>query len=234
MVSLLEFQYSLNLLHLYRIWYLVLIGYDPHGHKMSSLEKNLRQYLLIGAWLIIALVALMHNELEWLKCCSQGLSLMIDGSIGLRLLFSNFRKNFPLRSATWKDIFHCKRTELHSCFLQKSQDDLHGKIGIELNLLESLSMSYPKLRNMFNFNTTSNPHGYLVLFVSKTPSVVWYFIMDLIPPKVHGYFALFESKSAVIFICIHCLIISFKLCKFTRNLHGVFPSSNLNFYIVFH
>ena len=139
MVSLLKFQYSLNLLHLYRIWCLVLIGYDPHGHKMSSLEKNLRQYLLIGVWLIIALVALIYNELEWLKCCSQGLSLMIDGSIGLRLLSSNFRKNFPLRSATWKDIFHCKRTELHSCFLQKSQDDLHGKIGIELNLLESLS-----------------------------------------------------------------------------------------------
>jgi len=38
------------------------------------------------------------------------------------------------------------------------------------------------------------------------------FIMDLIPPKVRSYFALFESKSMVIFICIHCLIISFKLC----------------------
>ena len=88
--------------------------------------------------------------------------------------------------------------------------------------------------DMFNFNTTLNPHGYLVLFVSKTPSVVWYFIMDLIPPKVRSYFALFESKSAVIFICIHCLIISFKLRKFTRILHEVFPSPNLNSYIVFH
>jgi len=88
--------------------------------------------------------------------------------------------------------------------------------------------------DMFNFNTTSNPRRYLVLFVSKTPSVVWYFIMDLIPPKVRGYFTLFESKSTVIFICIHCLIISFKLRKFTRNLCGVFPSPNLNSYIVFH
>jgi len=35
----------------------------------------------------------------------------------------------------------------------------------------------------FNFNTTSNPHGYWVLFVSKTLLVAWYFIMDLIPPK---------------------------------------------------
>ena len=33
--------------------------------------------------------------------------------------------------------------------------------------------------------------------------------MDLIPLKVHGYFALFELKSTVIFIC--CLIISFFL-----------------------
>ena len=97
-----------------------------------------------------------------------------------------------------------------------------------------ISQTLKHVRDMFNFNMTSNPHRYLVLFVSKTPLVVWYFIMDLIPPKVCGYFALFESKSAVIFICIHCLIISFKLRKFTRNLHGVFPSPNLNSYIVFH
>ena len=89
-----------------------------------------------------------------------------------------------------------------------------------------ISQTPKHVRDMFNFNTTSNLRGYLVLFVSKTPLVVWYFIMDLIPPKVCGYFALFESKSTVIFICIHCLIISFKLHKFTRNLHGVFPSSN--------
>jgi len=97
-----------------------------------------------------------------------------------------------------------------------------------------ISQTPKHVRDMFNFNTTSNPCGYLVLFVSKTPSVVWYFIMDLILPKVCGYFALFESKSVVIFICIHCLIISLKLRKFTWILCGVFPSPNLNSYIVFH
>ena len=97
-----------------------------------------------------------------------------------------------------------------------------------------ISQTLKHVRDMFNFNTILNPCGYLVLFVSKTPSVVWYFIMDLILPKVCGYFALFESKSVVIFICTHCLIISFKLCKFTQTLHGVFPSPNLNSYIVFH
>ena len=85
---------------------------------------------------------------------------------------------------------------------------------------------------MFDFNMTSNPHGYLALFVPKTPSVVWYFIMDLISSKVYGYFALFESKSAVIFIYVYCLIISFKLHKFT--LYEVFPFPNLNSYVVFH
>jgi len=97
-----------------------------------------------------------------------------------------------------------------------------------------ISQTLKHVQDMFNFNITSNPCGYWVLFVSKTPLVVWYFIMDLIPPKVLSYYALFESKSIVIFICIHCLIISFKLCKFTWTLHKVFPSSNLNSYIVFH
>ena len=107
-------------------------------------------------------------------------------------------------------------------------------IGRDTSISIVISQTPKHVRDMFNFNTTSNPHGYLVLFVSKTPSVVWYFIMNLILPKVRSYFALFESKSIVIFICIHCLIISFKLRKFTWNLRGVFPSSNLNSYIVFH
>jgi len=97
-----------------------------------------------------------------------------------------------------------------------------------------ISQTPKHVQNMFDFNMISNPHGYLVLFVSKTPLVVWYFIMDLILPKVRGYFALFESKSIVIFICIHCLIISFKLHKFTRTLCRVFPSPNLNSYVVFY
>ena len=66
---------------------------------------------------------------------------------------------------------------------------------------------------MFDFNMTLNSYGYLALFVLKTPSVAWYFIIDLIPLKVHGYFALFGSKSAVIFIFVCCLIISFKLLQ---------------------
>ena len=97
-----------------------------------------------------------------------------------------------------------------------------------------ISQTPKHVQDMFNFNMISNPHSYLVLFVSKTPLGVWYFIIDLIPPKVHGYFALFESKSMVIFICIHCLIISFKLRKFTWTLCRVFPFPNLNSYIMFH
>ena len=87
--------------------------------------------------------------------------------------------------------------------------------------------------NMFDFNTISNSYGYLALLVPETLSVVWYFIVDLIPLKVYSYFTLSESKSTVIFICIYCLIISFKLCKFTWTLCGVFPSPNLNSYVVF-
>jgi len=37
-----------------------------------------------------------------------------------------------------------------------------------------ISQTLKHVRNMFNFNTTSNPHGYLVLFVSK------YFIGSLV------------------------------------------------------
>ena len=48
------------------------------------------------------------------------------------------------------------------------------------------------------------------------------------------YFTLFESKSAAIFICFCCLIIFFKLHKFTQTLYRVFPSPNLNSYTVFH
>ena len=108
-----------------------------------------------------------------------------------------------------------------------TENDIQKSINV-------ISQTLKHVWNMFNFNTTSNPCGYLVSFVSKTPLVVWYFIIDLIPLKVCSYFALFESKSAVIFICTHCLIISFKLCKFTWTLRRVFSSPNLNSYIVFY
>jgi len=35
-----------------------------------------------------------------------------------------------------------------------------------------ISQTPKHVQNMFNFNTTSNFHGYLALFVSKTPLVV--------------------------------------------------------------
>jgi len=76
------------------------------------------------------------------------------------------------------------------------------------------------VQDMSDFSTTSNPHGYLALFVSKTSLVVWYFI---IPSNPHSYLALFESKFMVIFICFHHLII-FKLHKITHTLCGVFFS----------
>ena len=62
---LLKFQYSLNLLHLYRMYLLVSMGCEPQEQLKSSLRKNLSLYSPIGAWLIIALVALAHKELEW-------------------------------------------------------------------------------------------------------------------------------------------------------------------------
>jgi len=97
-----------------------------------------------------------------------------------------------------------------------------------------ISQTLKHVWDMFDFNIKSNPHSYLALFVPKTLSVVWYLIMDLIPSKFHSYLALFESKSMVIFICFHCLIIFFKLCKITQTLCGVFSSSNLNSYLVFY
>ena len=74
-----------------------------------------------------------------------------------------------------------------------------------------ISQTLKHIWDMFDFNTTSNPHSYLALFVLKTLLEVWYFTMDLIPSNLHGYLALIESKSVVIFICFCCLIISFKL-----------------------
>ena len=88
--------------------------------------------------------------------------------------------------------------------------------------------------DMFDSNITSNLCGYLALFVPKTLLEVWYFIIDLIPSNFCSYLVLIESKSVVIFICFYCLIISFKLCKFTWTLCRVFLSLSLNSYIVFY
>ena len=91
-----------------------------------------------------------------------------------------------------------------------------------LKQIHIISQTSEHVSDMSDFNTISNLHGYLALFVSKTPSVVWYIIIDLIPSNLYSYLALFVSKSVVIFICFHCLIISFKLCKITWTLYKVF------------
>ena len=104
-----------------------------------------------------------------------------------------------------------------------------------LTKFKTVTFQTPKhIQDIFDFNTTSNSCGYLALFVPRTLSVVWYFIIDLIPSKFCSYFALFGSKSVVIFIYVHYLIIFFKLCKFTWTLHRVFSSPNLNSYVVFY
>ena len=97
--------------------------------------------------------------------------------------------------------------------------DLRLSISIIQVLTQVISQTLKHVQNIFNFNTSLNPHGYLALFVPKTPSVVWYFIIDLILSNLHSYLALIESKSVVIFICFYCLIISFKLHKFTWTLY---------------
>jgi len=61
---------------------------------------------------------------------------MFDGLIRFRLLLSNSKKFLSLNSTAWKDILYCKRTELHSFFLQNFHEDLHRKIETELKLLE--------------------------------------------------------------------------------------------------
>jgi len=113
--------------------------YKPHKQVNSFLEKNLSWYFPIKAWLTIALMALAQRELEWLKYWSHELPLIVDSSRGFNLLLSNSRKFLSFISNAWKVIFYCAITESQSCFLQKSQDNLYGKIGEKLKLLVSLS-----------------------------------------------------------------------------------------------
>ena len=120
--------------------FLVSIGSMLQEYEKSFLGKILSQYLPIGAWLIVALVALVHNEFEWLKYCNQELPLTFKDLVGFRLSSTKSRKFLLLESATWKDIPHCKRTELYFLFLQKSQEDLQEKVGMKLKLLEFLSI----------------------------------------------------------------------------------------------
>ena len=60
--------------------------------------KNLSQYSLIKAWLIIALVALTYNKLKRLNIWNYSLSLIADSSIGFKSSSSSFKKFLPLKS----------------------------------------------------------------------------------------------------------------------------------------
>jgi len=116
------------------------MGYDPHEQLKSSLGKNLILYLLIGAWLVIALDALVHRELEWPKNLSHELPLEYNSSMGLSSTSTRSRKSFPLVSKAWKVIFQILIKLLHSDFLLKSYDHLQERSRMELNDLISLSM----------------------------------------------------------------------------------------------
>jgi len=115
-----EFQYSLNLLHSYSIYCLDLMGYWSYRHLNSLFGKNLSLYSPIGAWLVIALVALTQRELEWLKFWSHRLPLICDSSSKLLSLSTRSRNWLPFRSDTWNIIFHLLVRLSHLSFLLKS------------------------------------------------------------------------------------------------------------------
>ena len=113
--------------------------YKPHRQANSSLGKNLNWYSTIRAWLTIALVALVQRKLEWPKYWSHRLLLIVDSLKRVDLSSSNLRKFLSFRSDAWKVIFYCILIESQSHFLQKSQDNLHGKLEEKSKLLVSLS-----------------------------------------------------------------------------------------------
>ena len=138
--SLLGFQYSLNLLYSWRMWYLISIEWRPHRQLNSFLRKKHIQYSLIGVWLVIALVALAHSVFEWPTYWSHVLPLLYIGFKILSLLSTKSRKLFLFRSDAWKVIFQLLMMSSHSDFLLKSQEFLFRKSGVRLNNLNSMSM----------------------------------------------------------------------------------------------
>ena len=127
---------------------------------------------------MIAQVALVHRELEWPKYWSHGLSLIANGSRGLRSLSSNFKKFLPLHSDAWKDILYWARMELQSHFLQKSQDDLHEKFGVESKLLVLLSTS--KYSDYLSLLGQSQNSMQLLLFFIKNALSSWEIVAEWI------------------------------------------------------
>ena len=87
----------------------------------------------------MALVALVHNKFDKPKYCNQGPPLIFEGMIEFRSSSNKSRKFLPLKFAAWKDILHYNMAELLFFLLQKSQEDLQEKEGIESKLLELLS-----------------------------------------------------------------------------------------------
>jgi len=84
----------------------------------------------------MAIVALTHKEFECPKYLIHEPPLVYEGSIGWRSSSNRLRSCLPFASDTWRVIF---QISLHSLFLSKSQDDLHGNKGVKLNIFVSLS-----------------------------------------------------------------------------------------------
>jgi len=125
-VSLIRFQKLLNPLQLWRIWHLVSIGWDLHKQQKSSFRKNLRQYSSIGAWLVIALVALAHIKFECPKYLIYRLPLYTKGLMEQSSLSSKSRKCSPLKLDIWKVICQFLILLSHSSFLLKLHNVLQG------------------------------------------------------------------------------------------------------------
>ena len=141
-MSLLGFQYPSNLLQSKRICLLVSIEYSLHEHENSELGKNRSLYSPMGAWLVIALIARAHSELEWPTICSHGPPLMYDGLTTLRSSSSSSRKFLPFPSEAWNVIFQSLISSSLLNFLQNYQEISFGKEGITTKDLESLSTSW--------------------------------------------------------------------------------------------
>ena len=86
----------------------------------------------------MALVALAHNELEWLKNFSQKSLLVYEGLIELSWLLTSSRNCWPFWSKAWNVIFQIQIMLLHSFILLKFYNDLQGSRGVWQNCFVSL------------------------------------------------------------------------------------------------
>ena len=88
--------------------------------------------------MVIALVALAYNILEWPIYYSHSLPLLYIGSKILLLLSTSSRKCLLFWSNTWKVIFQLLMMLSHSDFLLKSQEFLIGNSRVRMNNLVSI------------------------------------------------------------------------------------------------